>query len=155
MNDRGLCPLCTSSHVELRRHSFAGPGVLYADGRTTAGFCLRPLHLLRFYYPSPLSYHIPLRAPCTLYTPRRIEFRCPRAARMLSRNGRRTWNGVGPRRHRRRFRHPPSSPSKAMSSFPDYYAILSVPRTATTEEIRTAYKKESLRYAATPLPQPC
>jgi len=32
-----------------------------------------------------------------------------------------------------------------MSDFPDYYAILGVSRTAATEEIRTAYKRESLR----------
>jgi len=32
-----------------------------------------------------------------------------------------------------------------MSTFPDYYAILNVPKTATTDEIRQAYKKESLR----------
>jgi curved DNA-binding protein CbpA len=38
-----------------------------------------------------------------------------------------------------------------MSDFPDYYAILGVPKTATAEEIRTAYKKESLRYAAVSL----
>ncbi|THH02869.1 hypothetical protein EW026_g73 [Hermanssonia centrifuga] len=31
------------------------------------------------------------------------------------------------------------------STFPDYYAFLHVPQTATTDEIRTAYKKESLR----------
>lgn len=37
-----------------------------------------------------------------------------------------------------------------MSEFPDYYAILSIPRTATTEEVRSAYKRESLRYAAAP-----
>ena len=42
---------------------------------------------------------------------------------------------------------PPHPPCKAMSDFPDYYAILGIPRTATTEEIRTAYKRESLRYA--------
>ena len=40
---------------------------------------------------------------------------------------------------------PPHPPCKAMSDFPDYYAILGIPRTATTEEIRTAYKRESLR----------
>ena len=45
--------------------------------------------------------------------------------------------------------HPPLT--QAMSDFPDYYAILSVTRTASTEEIRTAYKKESLRCAAAPL----
>lgn len=32
-----------------------------------------------------------------------------------------------------------------MSSFPDYYALLNVPITATTDEIRQAYKKESLK----------
>lgn len=34
------------------------------------------------------------------------------------------------------------------STLPDYYALLSVPRTATTDEIRTAYRKESLRCVA-------
>ncbi|KAG2121066.1 DnaJ domain-containing protein [Suillus discolor] len=32
-----------------------------------------------------------------------------------------------------------------MSSFPDYYALLNVSKTATPEEIRQAYKRESLR----------
>ncbi|OAX40098.1 DnaJ-domain-containing protein [Rhizopogon vinicolor AM-OR11-026] len=32
-----------------------------------------------------------------------------------------------------------------MSSFPDYYALLNVQKTATAEEIRQAYKRESLR----------
>lgn len=32
-----------------------------------------------------------------------------------------------------------------MSEFPDYYAVLGIPRTATTEEIRAAYKRESLK----------
>jgi len=32
-----------------------------------------------------------------------------------------------------------------MSQFPDYYNVLNVDKTATTEEIRQAYKKESLR----------
>jgi len=32
-----------------------------------------------------------------------------------------------------------------MSQIPDYYKILSVPRTATHEEVRQAYKKESLK----------
>ncbi|KAI6005250.1 DnaJ domain-containing protein [Pisolithus orientalis] len=32
-----------------------------------------------------------------------------------------------------------------MSSFPDYYAILQLEKSATTEEIRQAYKRESLK----------
>ncbi|KIJ68304.1 hypothetical protein HYDPIDRAFT_173062 [Hydnomerulius pinastri MD-312] len=32
-----------------------------------------------------------------------------------------------------------------MSSFPDYYAILGISKTATADEVRQAYKKESLR----------
>ena len=32
-----------------------------------------------------------------------------------------------------------------MSSFPDYYQLLGVQQNATIEEIRSAYKKESLR----------
>ncbi|CAA7266573.1 unnamed protein product [Cyclocybe aegerita] len=32
-----------------------------------------------------------------------------------------------------------------MSQFPDYYKLLNVPKSATQEEIRQAYKKESLR----------
>ncbi|KIM85386.1 hypothetical protein PILCRDRAFT_817394 [Piloderma croceum F 1598] len=32
-----------------------------------------------------------------------------------------------------------------MSSFPDYYGLLNVSKNATTDEIRTAYKKESLK----------
>jgi curved DNA-binding protein CbpA len=30
-------------------------------------------------------------------------------------------------------------------SLPDYYALLSIPQTATQDEIRQAYKRESLR----------
>ena len=33
-----------------------------------------------------------------------------------------------------------------MSSFPDYYTILGVQKTATSDEVRQAYKKESLKY---------
>lgn len=59
------------------------------------------------------------------------------------------------RRHRRSppatpYTHLDSSPARDMSQFPDYYAVLNIPKTATTEEIRTAYKKESLRYALVP-----
>ncbi|GLB36285.1 putative dnaJ molecular chaperone homology domain [Lyophyllum shimeji] len=32
-----------------------------------------------------------------------------------------------------------------MSTFPDYYQILNIPKTATQDEIRQAYRKESLR----------
>ncbi|KIK06856.1 hypothetical protein K443DRAFT_129441 [Laccaria amethystina LaAM-08-1] len=32
-----------------------------------------------------------------------------------------------------------------MSQFPDYYKLLNIPRTATQDEVRQAYKKESLR----------
>jgi len=32
-----------------------------------------------------------------------------------------------------------------MASFPDYYAILNIPKTASTEDIRQAYRKESLK----------
>jgi hypothetical protein len=38
-------------------------------------------------------------------------------------------------------------PNPVMSSFPDYYDLLHVPTTASTDEIRQAYKKESLRFA--------
>lgn len=31
------------------------------------------------------------------------------------------------------------------STFPDYYALLNVAQTATQDEIRTAYKRESLK----------
>jgi preprotein translocase subunit Sec63 len=33
------------------------------------------------------------------------------------------------------------------STFPEYYALLSVEKNANTEEIRQAYKRESLRYS--------
>ncbi|KAI0002045.1 DnaJ domain-containing protein [Russula vinacea] len=35
--------------------------------------------------------------------------------------------------------------SSSMASFPDYYGILNVPRNASTEDIRQAYKRESLK----------
>lgn len=33
-----------------------------------------------------------------------------------------------------------------MSQFPDYYKLLGIPQTATQEEIRQAYRKESLKF---------
>nr|GAT57454.1 predicted protein [Mycena chlorophos] len=39
----------------------------------------------------------------------------------------------------------PNEELRMSTKFVDYYGILNVPKTATTEEIRTAYKKESLR----------
>lgn len=38
------------------------------------------------------------------------------------------------------------------SSFPEYYVLLGVPHSATTEEIRAAYKRESLRCVPFSLP---
>ena len=40
-----------------------------------------------------------------------------------------------------------------MTSFPDYYRILNIQKSATADEIRQAYKKESLKYVS-PLPSP-
>jgi hypothetical protein len=37
--------------------------------------------------------------------------------------------------------------AREMSEFPDYYAILGISKTSTTEEVRSAYKRESLRCA--------
>jgi curved DNA-binding protein CbpA len=37
-----------------------------------------------------------------------------------------------------------------MSAFPDYYSLLNVPRSASQEEIRQAYKKASLRCEIVP-----
>ena len=34
-----------------------------------------------------------------------------------------------------------------MSTFPDYYKLLNVPQNASIDDIRTAYKKESLKCA--------
>jgi len=36
-------------------------------------------------------------------------------------------------------------PMDPSPKFPEYYALLNIPRTATTEDIRSAYKRESLR----------
>ena len=35
-----------------------------------------------------------------------------------------------------------------MSTFPDYYSLLNVSHNASIDEIRTAYKKESLKCAS-------
>ena len=32
------------------------------------------------------------------------------------------------------------------STLPDYYAFLGIPQTATQEEVRVAYRRESLKY---------
>jgi DnaJ-class molecular chaperone len=37
-----------------------------------------------------------------------------------------------------------------MSQFPDYYKLLDIPQTATQEEIRHAYRKESLKFFLPP-----
>ncbi len=40
-----------------------------------------------------------------------------------------------------------------MSQFPDYYKLLNISSSATQDEIRQAYKKESLRFATQAYPK--
>lgn len=37
-----------------------------------------------------------------------------------------------------------------MSQFPDYYKLLNIPKTATSDDIRQAYKRESLKCPSLP-----
>lgn len=131
------------------------------NSSATAVFCLRIPPLLRFFSLPPFLYQIPLCPGCTLYL-----FFSLQANRILwlacnvdvfpemeVRRGTKWWKPkTSSAQSLPPSCHPLSSPCKAMSDFPDYYAILGITKTATTEEIRTAYKKESLRYVASPLP---
>jgi hypothetical protein len=153
MNDRGLCPSCTSSHVELRRHFLVGLAYcmqmagLQQD--SVCDLCISFDFIIHRYFHT--IYRYAHHVPCILKTNRTPLPACGADAfRKWKEDVEWCWATTSSAQL-----PPPSLISlQAMSSFPDYYAILSIPRTATTEEIRTAYKKESLRYAATPLPQP-
>lgn len=124
-------------------------------------FCSRIPPLLRFSSLPPSLYQIPLCPGCTLYlffslqANRILWLACSADVfpEMEVRRGTKWWKPkTSSAQSLPPSCHPLSSPCKAMSDFPDYYAILGITKTATTEEIRTAYKRESLRYAASPLP---
>ena len=44
--------------------------------------------------------------------------------------------------------HTATLPAAMSSTLPDYYGFLDIPPTATAEEVRAAYRKESLKYVA-------
>lgn len=44
----------------------------------------------------------------------------------------------------------PFFPLVAMAQFPDYYKLLNIPKTATSDDIRQAYKRESLKCPSLP-----
>jgi len=149
LNNHGLCLRCIGSNVELCK--LARRAVSQPQQDSVYG----PSVLSDFRVSFPFSYHLLLCALRTLYIlflPDKLSFvvRVQRGCfpEMEVRRGTSGWkceDVIGAASAT--LSHPPFA--KAMSDFPDYYAILGVHRTATTEEVRTAYKKQSLRYAAT------